>query len=82
MANLFILPNDAIIDLGHVVAIVQESLFDDVSQVCFRMTSGSVILFKTSSSDNAAKVKWEAAYRQMKLGVFDRSGASDTVGEG
>jgi hypothetical protein len=45
------------------------------------MTSGSVISFKTSSSDNAAKVKWEA-YRQMKLGVFDRSGASDTVGEG
>jgi hypothetical protein len=65
MANLFILPSDAIIDLGHVVAIVQESLFDDVSQVCFHMTSGSVISFPTSSSDNAAKVKWEA-YRQMK----------------
>jgi hypothetical protein len=81
MANLFILPSDAIIDLDYVVAIVQESLFDDVSQVCFHMTSGSVISFKTSSSDNAAKVKWEA-YRQMKLGVFDRSGASDTVGEG
>ena len=81
MANLFILPNDTIIDLDHVVAIVQESLFDDISQICFHMTSGSVISFKTSSSDNAAKVKWEA-YRQMKLGICDRPGASDTVNKG
>ena len=81
MANLFILPSDTIIDLDHVVAIVQESLFDDISQICFHMTSGSVISFKTSSSDNAAKVKWEA-YRQMKLGICDRPGASDTVDKG
>ena len=81
MANLFILPSDTIIDLDHVIAIVQESLFDDISQICFHMTSGSVISFKTSSSDNAARVKWEA-YRQMKLGICDLPGASDTVGEG
>ena len=81
MANLFILPSDSIIDLGHVVAIVQESLFDDISQICFHMISGSVISFKTSSSENAAKVKWEA-YRQMKLGICDRPVLSDAVGEG
>lgn len=81
MANLFILPSDAIIDLDHVVAIDQESLFDDICQICFHMTSGSVISFKTSSSDNAASVKW-AAYRQMKSRICDRPGASDAVGEG
>jgi hypothetical protein len=81
MANLFILPSDSIIDLDHVVAIVQETLFDDISQICFYMTSGSAISFKTSSGDNAAKVKWEA-YRQMKLEVCDHSVLSDTVGDG
>lgn len=81
MANLFILLSDAIIDLDHVFAIVQETLFDVISQICFHMTSGSVTSFKTSSSDNAARIKWKA-YRQMKLGIFDRLGAIDTVDEG
>jgi hypothetical protein len=78
MANLFILANVAVIDLDHFFAIVQESLFDVISQICFHMTTGSVNSFKSSSSDNAAKVKWKA-YRQMKLGFFDRLGASDTI---
>jgi hypothetical protein len=81
MVNLFIVPSDSIIDLDHVVAIVQGSLFDDIFHICFHMTSDSVISFKTSSSENAAKVKW-GAYPQMKLGICHRPVLSDAVGEG
>jgi hypothetical protein len=77
MANLFILPSDAIVDLDHVIAIVRESLLDEDSQICFQMTSGLGISSKSSSSDNAAKVKLEA-YRHIQVGNFDRLGARDT----
>jgi hypothetical protein len=80
MTNLFILPSDSIIDLDYVIAIAQEPLFNEISQVRFHKTSGSVVTFKTSLSDNAAKVKWEDS-RQMKPGAMHSGGANQMAPE-